>query len=103
MSTDTHAHLLDELHILLEKQIELVRKSDLRSFEALTEQAGSIVDEIVGTKAFEHTEFNEQRERIAKLYRELILMVEAQKYHINKRMRRINEGRKMLGAYRNNV
>jgi len=93
---------LADLQGLLEKQIESVRRSDLRNFEALTEQAGSIIDEIIKTKAFEQAEFKGQWERLVKLYKELILMVAARKEHVGMQVRRIREGKKTLEAYRGN-
>jgi hypothetical protein len=92
---------LDALQALLEKQIQLICKSDYRNFEVLTEQAASIVDELAGTKALEQTKFKEQCERLAKLYEKLILIVAAQKDHVGNQVRRIREGRKALGAYHN--
>ncbi len=102
MSTVRQIHLLDDLQSLLEKQIEMVRRSDFRSYETLTEQANSIVDKLVRTKAFGQTKFNKQRERLAELYKQLILMVTVQKDNVDKQLRRINEGKKTLRAYRGN-
>jgi homoserine dehydrogenase len=89
---------LDALQALLEKQIQLICKSDYRNFEVLTEQAASIVDELAGTKALEQTKFKEQCERLAKLYENIVA---AQKDHVGNQVRRIREGRKALGAYHN--
>ena len=107
MSTDTveiipneQAHLLERLQSLLEKQIELVRRGDFRTSEALTEQSDSVVDELVRTKAFEQTGFDEQRARVAKLYRELVLMVAAEKDRLGKQVQQIGQGRKTLKVYR---
>jgi hypothetical protein len=100
MSADVKTYLLDELQVLLQKQIELIRRSDFSGFEALTEQTGSIVEKIAKKGAFERSEFNEQRERLAKLYKKLIIIVAAQKGQVARQLRRINEGKKTLGAYR---
>ena len=107
MSTDTveiipneQAHLLERLQSLLEKQIELARRGDFRTSEALTEQSDSVVEELVRTKAFEQTGFDEQRARVAKLYRELVLMVAAEKDRLGKQVQQISQGRKTLKVYR---
>jgi hypothetical protein len=107
MSTDTieivpneQARLLDELQSQLEKQIELVRKGDFLGSEALTEQSDSLVEELVRTKAFEQSEFDDRRRRLAKLYRKLILMVAAEQDHLGKQLQQISQGRKTLRAYR---
>lgn len=102
MSTVRQIHLLDDLQSLLEKQIVMVRRSDFRNYETLTEQANSIVDKLVRTKAFGQTKFNKQRERLAELYKQLILMVTVQKDNVDKQLRQINEGKKTLRAYHGN-
>ncbi len=102
MSTNKQVYLLRDLQSLLEKQKEMVRRSDFHGFEVLTEQAGSIVNEIAKTKVLEQTEFNGQRERLAKLYKELALMVTAQKERVGKQLQMISEGKRALEAYRDN-
>ena len=98
--SDKQAHLLDELQSLLEKQIEVIHKGDFRTSEALAEQLGSVVDELVRMKAFEKTEFDEHREYLAKLYRELMLKVAVEKDRLSKQLQQISQGRKTLKAYR---
>jgi hypothetical protein len=107
MSTDSieivpneQARLLDELQSQLEKQIELVRKGDFLASEALTEQSDLAVDELVRTKAFEQTELDDQRWRLAKLYEKLILAVAAEKDRLGKQLQQISQGRKTLRVYR---
>ena len=103
MSTDTvetKTHLLDRLQSLLERQIELVRRGEYRTSEALTEQSDLVVDELLRTKAFEQTQLDEQREHLAKLYRELTLMVAAEKDRFGKQLQQISQGRKTLKLYR---
>ncbi len=102
MSTVRQIHPLDDLQSLLEKQIEMVCRSDFRSSEALTEQANSIVDKLVRTKAFGQTKFNKRRERLTELYKQLILMVTVHKDRVDEQLQRINEGKKTLRAYRGN-
>ena len=102
ITSDKQIHLLDDLQSLLEKQIEMARKSNFRSVEVLAEQADSIVDEIVRTRAFKQAEFNNRRECLAKLYKGLELMLAAEKYHLDKQLQRISEGKKTLRAYRGN-
>ena len=91
---------LDDLEGLLEKQIEMVRRSDFRGVEELAERADSIMREITGTKVFERAEFSEQRERLTQLYRQLTLMVAAEEDQVGRQLRRVREGRRVLEAYR---
>ena len=103
MSTDTvetKRHLLNRLQSLLERQIELVRRGDFRTSELLTEQSDLVVDELLRTKAFEQTQLEEQRARLAKLYRELTLTVATEKDRLGKQLQQICQGRKTLKLYR---
>lgn len=100
-SIDERMHLFDNLQRLLEKQIEMVRKSDFRNVEALAEQADSIVEKIVKTKAFEQPEFDGQREYLTKLYRRLELILSAGKDSTGRQLRQVGNLRKTLKAYRN--
>ena len=98
--SDEQTRLLDELQSLLEKQIEVIHKGDFRTSEALAEQSNSLVAELVRTKTFEKTEFDEHRECLAKLYRELILKAAVEKDRLGKQLQQISQGRKTLKAYR---
>ena len=99
---DKQTHLFDDLQSLLEKQIEMARTSNFRRVEALAEQAGSIVEEIVKTKAFEQPEFGSRREHLTKLYKKLELIFAARKDSIGKELKQVGNVRKTLKAYRNN-
>ena len=51
MKANERMYLLDNLRSLLDKQIEMARRSDFRRVEALAEQAGAVVEKIVKTRA----------------------------------------------------
>ncbi|MHC4144297.1 MAG: hypothetical protein ACYSWW_17045 [Planctomycetota bacterium] len=93
-------HLLDELQHLLNRQKELVRKGDFSTSEALTEKSNAIVDELVRTKVLEQAEFRGQFERLAKTYRQVTLMVAAEKDRLGKQLKQVGRARKTLRAYR---
>lgn len=101
MKTDEQMHLLDQLQSLLEKQIEMARRSDFSGVEALAEQADSIVREIVETKAFEQPGADLRRESLTKLYKKLELIIAAGKDSAQKQLRQVGNVRKTLKAYRN--
>jgi len=101
VNTDEQARLLDDLQVLLEKQIETVRRSDLRRAEALAAQADSIVARIVETKALESTGFDGRREHLTGLYKKLELILTTGKEVVGKQLRQVGRGRRTLQAYRN--
>lgn len=100
MNTDEQVRLLDDLQGLLEKQIEMARRGNLRRVEALAEQADSIVARIVQAGVFEQPEFDGRREHLTKLYKQLELMLVADKDAVNRQLRRVGNGKKTLQAYR---
>lgn len=102
MNTDEQMHLLDNLQSLLEKQIEMARRSNFRCVEALTEQANSVVEKIVKTKAFEQPGSEGWREHLTKLYEKLELILAAGKDSVGKQLRQVGSGRKTLHVYHNN-
>ena len=102
MKTDEQMHLLDNLQSLLEKQIEMARKSDFRRVEALAEQADPIIEEIVKTNAFEQPGIDLQRGHLTKLYKKLELILTAGKDSVGRQLRQVGNVRKTLRAYRNN-
>ncbi len=70
---DEQIYLLDELQSLLEKQIELARKSNINEIEVLSEQAGSLMGKITRSRILESAEFRSRREQLRKLYQNLCL------------------------------
>ena len=103
MSTDKEISMLDELQSLLEKQIEMARRSNLRRVEALAEQADSVVEKIVKTKTFDQPEFDAQRKHMVKLYKKLQLILAAGKDSVSRQLRQVGNVRKTLKAYRDNI
>jgi len=103
MGTDRKIWQLSELQRLLEGQIELARQGKLGEVETLGEQAGDIAKEIGQTGILEQAGFEEQREHLAGLYRDLRLTLSDQKDEISRELSRIRRGRRTIGAYRSNI
>ena len=102
MKADEQMRLLDNLQSLLEKQIEMARRSNLSRVEALAEQADSVVEKIVRTKVFEQPGSEGQREHLTKLYKKLQLILAAGKDSVGRQLRKVSSVRKTLKAYHNN-
>ena len=97
---DGQTSLVDDLQGLLEKQIEMARRGNLRRVEALAEQADAIVGRIVKARILQKPEFDDQREHLTKLYKKLELMLATGKDAVNRQLHRVGSGRKALQAYR---
>ena len=124
---DNQIHLLDELQILLEKQIELARQGNIRAVEELSKQADSLVEKIAqtgilapadpapieprlgcadGRRRPEHltqTIGAGQREQLRKLYEDLCLVITAQKADVSGKLSRVRKGKKTVQTYRSHI
>ena len=102
MKADEQMRLLDNLQSLLEKQIEMARRSNFRRVEALAEQADSIVEKIVKIKPFGQSELDSRCEHLVKLYKKLELILTAGKDSVGRQLQQVGSGKKTLHVYRNN-
>jgi len=103
MSPDDGTQLLGELASLLEKQIELARRGGLAGLEQLAGQCEPLVAKITAAGLLEKPYHKVQRERLAKLYHDLQLMLSAQKGVVAKQLKSIGKGRRTLATYRSNI
>jgi len=103
MCVDKQKHLLDGIEDLLEKQIELAQHGNISDVEALSEQAGPLVEKIVQTGILGLPEFKNRREQIHKLYKNLCLAITDQKADVSEKLSLVRKGKKTIEAYRNNI
>ncbi len=103
MSIDKQIDLLDELQSLLEKQIELARQGNISDVELSSKQAGSLVERIVQAGILGLAEFENRREQLQKLYKDLCLTVTAQRTDVFKDLSRVRKGRKTIETYHKNI
>ena len=103
MSTDEQIHLLDDLQSLLEEQIKLTRQGNISGVEVLSRQADSLVKEIAQTRILELPGFEDQQQRLRRLYDSLCLAITARKSGIAEELSRLRRGRKTVEIYRNNI
>lgn len=100
---DRQLQLLDSLQTLLEQQIELARTGNASRLEQLTKQADSLVRTIAEAGVLESDELRDRRERLRKLYRDLCLIVTAQRAETGEKLSQIRKGRKTIKAYRSTI
>ncbi|MHC4643712.1 MAG: hypothetical protein ACYS32_18880 [Planctomycetota bacterium] len=102
-------NLLDELQVLLKKQIDLARQGNIRGFEVLSKQADSLVGKIAQTgilssanAAFDGQR-REQLERLRKLYEKLCLAITAQKADVSEKINQVRKGKRTMQAYSGHI
>ncbi|MCJ7729059.1 MAG: hypothetical protein MUO27_04160 [Sedimentisphaerales bacterium] len=103
MSADDEIRLLGELSNLLERQIELARRGSLAGLEQLAGQCEPLVAKITAAGLLEKSEHKTARDRLAKLYRDLQLMLSTQKDAAVEQLKSVRKGKKTLAVYRGNV
>ncbi len=102
MNKNEQIDLLDDLQRLLEEQIQNLHKSDYRNAEASIKQAGDIINKFLDAKIPGQPEFKQRFQRLIKLYKNLILMVSAQKSDIENQMHKVSDAIKTLNVYSKN-
>lgn len=95
--------ILVGLHDLLERQLRLAQKGDIAGVESLGKKTDSIIEIIIQGEVFERADFQNQREKIQKLYGQLSVALSAQKAEMTERVNQIRKGRKTLGTYLKNI
>jgi len=103
MSTNKQIRLLDDLQVLLEKQIGLAKADNISKVEVLGEQAGFLVEKITQTGILELPEFENRREQLQKLYDGLCLAIAAQKHETIEKLSQVRKGKKTIAAYRGSI
>lgn len=103
--TEQKAELLDELQNLLERQIELVHKGDPagKKINNLSQQTNVLVEKIRQAGILESARFENQKEKIRKLYDCLYMAISAQKDQTRQQMNRVRKGKKTIVKYRSNI
>jgi hypothetical protein len=96
-------NLLVDLQALLERQLKLAHKGDIAGVESLGRQANSVIETIVQRGNLQQDDFQNQREKLQKLYGQLLVAVSAQKAETGKQLSWIRKGRKTIGTYRKNI
>ena len=103
MKQDDEIRLLKELAGVLEKQIEFVRHDDISGVDELVGHSERLATKITAAGLLDRPQYDEWRERMAGLYRELQLMLSTQKDAVAGQLKSINKGKKTLAIYRDGI
>ncbi len=103
MNASEQTQLLDELRILLERQVELAQEGKISSVETLSKQADPLVSRIAEGGILQLPAFRDRRKQLQMLYDSLYLAVAAQRDDVGEKLRRIRKGRKTITTYHSNI
>lgn len=90
------------LESLLEKQIQLARRDRYRDVEAFAEKTSSLLKEITENKPADTPDFRQKYNHILQLYKELELILSAEKQSVRQRQQKAGNVRKTMEVYRSN-
>jgi hypothetical protein len=90
---------LDGLCALLAEQVAAAREGDLSQVQRLGESLDSIVAEAADRSIDMSAVLGTRREEVDRWYRELALILSAERADVGGRLRRLREVRRAVGAY----
>lgn len=105
--TTTDTALTDEaagqmaayLEDLMNRQIQKLRQYELDAAMRIAEESQPISERIIQAAVLSRPGFEEQRDRIQGLYKELCLTIASQRHEVQDRLGQIRTGLRTLGAY----
>jgi hypothetical protein len=95
--------LLDDLEMMLAKQIDLASDGSIAALDLQSRQADSLVERIAQSGFLELPEFKDRRERLQNLYDRLGLVIAARRAETAEDLSRVRKVRKTVAVYRNSI
>lgn len=103
MKKDDELRLLEELANILERQVELARHGDFAGLERLAGQCEPLVARLTAACLPGNPAYKAERERLAKLYRDIEMAVSMQKDATGEQLKSMRKHKKTLAVYRGNI
>jgi hypothetical protein len=100
---DKQIYLLDDLQILLERQIKLACQSNISDVEVLSKQTDCLVKEISQIGILQQASFKGRRKKLQQLYDRLYLVISTQKAETAEHLSCVRKGKKAIETYRKNI
>jgi hypothetical protein len=99
MTDETAQQMTAYLEDLMNRQIQKLRQYDLEAAMKIAEESQSLSEKILQTSVLSRPGFEEQRDRIQGLYRELCLTIASQRQEVSDKLGQIRTGLRTLGTY----
>jgi len=87
------------LEDLMSRQIQKLRQYDLENAMRIAEESQPLSERILQTSVLSRPGFEEQRDRIQGLYKELCLTIASQRQEVQDKLGQIRTGLRTLGTY----
>jgi len=103
LAANSYRQMIDYLEDLLKRQIEKLRKYDLDSAIVLAEEANNIAMTLGQASILDQPEYSDDKWRIQKLYKDLGLIIAAERQEVAVKLQAIRKGMRALGVYGDSV
>jgi hypothetical protein len=103
MKKDDEIQLLEELANILERQIELTRHDCFEESEKLVSQSEHLAVNITAAGLLDKPQYDGWRNRLTELYKDMELVLSAQKRAVAQQLNVIDKGKKTLAVYRGSI
>ncbi len=98
--TDENAQQMTAyLEDLMSRQIQKLQQYDLDAAMKIAEESQSLSEKIMQASVLSRPGFEEQRDRIQGLYKELCLVIASQRQEVSNKLGQIRTGLRTLGTY----
>jgi hypothetical protein len=94
---------VDQLEVLLRRQLDLARKGNIAEVNTLAKKAHELVEQISESKSLAGPQFEEHRKRLKQLYGDVCLSLSAQMNDVSQALGRVYKGKKTVTLYRDNI
>jgi hypothetical protein len=91
--------MVDYLEELMNRQIQKLRQYELEAAMKTAEESQPISERIIQASVLSRPGFEEQRDRIQKLYQELCLTIASQRQEVQDKLGQIRTGLRTLSKY----
>ncbi len=103
LAHDGYRQMVDYLENILTRQLERVRNYDLDNAMLLAEEANNLAVALAQAKTLDTPEFADERWRITKLYKDIGLIIAAERQEVSEKLGAIRKGIRTLGLYADSV
>ncbi len=99
LTDETARQMTAYLEDLMSRQIQKLQQYDLDAAMRIAEESQSLSEKIMQASVLLRPGFEEQRERIQGLYKELCLVIASQRQEVSDKLGQIRTGLRTLEAY----
>jgi len=99
LTDETARQMTAYLEDLMSRQIQKLQQYDLDAAMRIAEESQSLSEKIMQASVLSRPGFEEQRDRIQGLYKELCLVIASQRQEVSNKLGQIRTGLRTLGTY----